>query len=154
VNFNGQDAQIAQSGQVTGDVIASMKSCPSRNYLIVRQHGVSISDYMDDTTAPALASLMTEGVNAVKSRATVPEVVGSVDADRISSHLQSACGAEVRKLDYTEYIDSGAGFLPPSMTKEDTPPQVIDFTLPVPTLQSRKGHLQFYGETDNNQTML
>ncbi|KAF2658284.1 hypothetical protein K491DRAFT_690235 [Lophiostoma macrostomum CBS 122681] len=143
VNVDGQDAQVAQSGQVTADAIASMKSCPSRVYLIVRQGSVSSSDYIDDTNAPTLSSIMTGGLSSVKSAAVIPEVVGSVDADRISSHLQSACSAEVRKIDYADWAESGVESLPLPMTEESAP-QVVELTLPVPPAKHRQQYLGAY----------
>ena len=102
----------------------------------MRQSGVSSSDYLDASDTPSLASL--SGTKDMKSRMTIPDVVGDVDVDRIVDHLKSTCGAEVHKVEasYEARLPSSDG----------TSPQVIEFTAPSPAAKHRKSDLRSYGE--------
>ena len=84
------DASIADSSAVTADVLGALKHCPTRNYVIVEQPGVSSTDYADARLAPRLAHYMT-AQDGVRSTFAVPEVVGQIDTDALRVHLTSNC---------------------------------------------------------------
>jgi hypothetical protein len=84
------DASIADSSAITADVLGALKHCPTRNYVIVEQKGVSSTDYADARLAPRLAHYMT-AQDGVRSTFAVPEVIGQIDTDALRTYLKDNC---------------------------------------------------------------
>jgi hypothetical protein len=84
------DASIAESSAITADVLGALKHCPTRNYVIVEQKGVSSTDYADARLAPRLAHYMT-AQDGVRSTFAVPEVIGQIDTDALRTYLKDNC---------------------------------------------------------------
>jgi hypothetical protein len=86
------DAVIAESSEITADVLKALEHCPTRSYVVVEQRGVSAADYADGRAAPQLSRYMAGHHDQVKSTVAIPDVVGNVDAAAITQHLVSKCG--------------------------------------------------------------
>jgi hypothetical protein len=86
------DASIAESSEVTGDVLKALAHCPTHSYFIVEQPGVSSNDYADGRAAPQLSRYMAGKHEEVKTAMAIPEIVGHVDSAAIAKQLQSSCG--------------------------------------------------------------
>ncbi|KAF1929575.1 BIG1-domain-containing protein [Didymella exigua CBS 183.55] len=86
-------ASIAQSTSITADVLEALKECPTKNYVVVEQEGVSAADYADGRLTPRLAQYMAGQHHDVKSTVSVPDVVGKVDIAEITKYLESKCGS-------------------------------------------------------------
>jgi hypothetical protein len=86
------DAAIAESSEITADVLKALEHCPTRSYVVVEQRGVSAADYADGRAAPQLSRYMAGHHEQVKSTVAIPDVVGNVDAAAITQHLVSKCG--------------------------------------------------------------
>jgi hypothetical protein len=85
-------ASIAQSSQVTSDVLAALKDCPTRSYVVFEQWGVSADDFVDGRSAPRLSQYMGHRNKSVKTTLAVSDVIGRVDSRAISAYLKSNCG--------------------------------------------------------------
>lgn len=85
-------ASIAQSTSVTADVLEALKECPTKNYVVVEQEGVSAADYADGRSTPRLAHYMAGQQHEVKSTVSVSDVVGKVDVAEITKYLEAKCG--------------------------------------------------------------
>ncbi|KAF9692420.1 hypothetical protein EKO04_009553 [Ascochyta lentis] len=86
-------ASIAQSTSITADVLAALKECPTSNYVVVEQEGVSAADYADGRSTPRLTQYMAGQHEQVKSTVSVPDVVGKVDVAEITKYLETKCGS-------------------------------------------------------------
>jgi hypothetical protein len=86
------DASIAESSEVTTDVLKALEHCPTHSYLLVEQPGVSSNDYADGRAAPQLSRYMAGKHEEVKTAMAIPEIVGQVDSAAIAKQLQSSCG--------------------------------------------------------------
>lgn len=86
-------ASIAHSTSITADVLEALKECPTKNYVVVEQEGVSAADYADGRSTPRLAQYMAGQHHDVKSTVSVPDVVGKVDVTEITKYLESKCGS-------------------------------------------------------------
>jgi hypothetical protein len=82
-----------------------LSGCPSRTYVLVQQDGVSSSDYADGKATPLLASYMNLEHAQIKGTANVSDVVGRIDIDALSRHLQSKCGAERLSIDIASRLN-------------------------------------------------
>jgi hypothetical protein len=88
------DVSIADSSEVTADVLNALKHCPTNSYYIVEQPGVSSADYVDGRAAPQLSRYMAGQDAEIKTTLAIPEIVGQVDAAAITAYLLSNCGKE------------------------------------------------------------
>ena len=86
-------ASIAQSISVTADVLEALKECPTKNYVVVEQEGVSAADYADGRSTPRLAQYMAGQHEEVKSTVSVADVAGKVGVDEITKYLETKCGS-------------------------------------------------------------
>jgi hypothetical protein len=86
-------ASIAQSTSITADVLEALKECPTKNYVVVEQEGVSAADYADGRSTPRLTQYMAGQHDDVKSTVSVPDVVGKVDVAEITRYLETKCGS-------------------------------------------------------------
>lgn len=85
-------ASIAQSSSITTDVLEALKECPTRNYVVVEQEGVSAADYADGRSTPRLTQYMAGNHDDVRTTVSVPEIVGKVNVAEITTYLQTKCG--------------------------------------------------------------
>jgi hypothetical protein len=109
VLLESSGASIAQSASITADVLEALKDCPTRNYVVVEQEGVSAADYADGRSTPRLTQYMAGNDDHVRSTISVPEVVGKVDAAEITKYLETKCGP-------SEHIKSIQLDTPPAST--------------------------------------
>ncbi|KAJ4316031.1 hypothetical protein N0V94_005658 [Neodidymelliopsis sp. IMI 364377] len=109
VLLESSGASIAQSASITADVLEALKDCPTRNYVVVEQEGVSAADYAHGRSTPRLTQYMAGNDDHVRSTISVPEVVGKVDAAEITKYLETKCGP-------SEHIKSIRLDTPPAST--------------------------------------
>lgn len=86
-------ASLAPAASITADVLEALKECPTKNYVVVDQEGVSAADYADGRSTPRLAQYMAGQHEHVRSTISVPDVVGKVDVADITKYLESTCGS-------------------------------------------------------------
>jgi hypothetical protein len=86
------DASIAESSEVTTDVLKALEHCPTHTYFVVEQPGVSSNDYADGRAAPQLSRYMAGKQEEIKTAMAIPEMVGEIDSTAIVNQLQSSCG--------------------------------------------------------------
>lgn len=130
---------------LTQQIAVPLESCPSDTYIIVSQPGVEATDYTDLFSAPHLRQKMSGDGQDVRSRFTVKDVFGIVNADDLSAKIQQNCGAGHLRIDassmqnakectmLTEYIAKIAFLTAGSFNvAEDMRPRVINLDFPVP----------------------
>ncbi|KAH8731384.1 vacuolar ATP synthase subunit S1-domain-containing protein [Phaeosphaeriaceae sp. PMI808] len=89
-----QGASVADALQTTTDVLKALQDCPTRDYIIIQQEGVSSADYLDDRSTPRLNQYMSGKHTGVKTTFAIPDIVGEVDVNTITSYLASKCGSK------------------------------------------------------------
>lgn len=67
--------------------------------MIVSQPAVNAADYHDPQAAPRLGRNIGGENKNIRSSMTVSDVLGALDAESVSRHLQEKCGAEVVRID-------------------------------------------------------
>ncbi|CAA9964679.1 hypothetical protein P3342_010686 [Pyrenophora teres f. teres] len=85
------DAAIAESSEVTADVLKALQHCPTSSYLVVEQKGVSSADYEHGRATPQLSRYMAGKHAEVKSTVAIPDTVGQVDGAAIADYLLANC---------------------------------------------------------------
>jgi hypothetical protein len=85
------NAAIAESSEVTADILKALEHCPTKSYIIIEQQGVSAADYADGRAMPQLSQYMSGKHAQVKSTVAIPDVIGTVDTKAITNHLLSKC---------------------------------------------------------------
>lgn len=73
-------------------MLDALKRCPTNNYVVVEQEGVSASDYLDGRSTPRLTQYMAGQHDHVKSTVSVPDVVGKINVAEITKYLEANCG--------------------------------------------------------------
>jgi hypothetical protein len=99
LSIHGKEAKLAQSTKITDEVTGALSACPSKTYFVVRQEGVSSTDYTSTDGAYRLGVHMNGQDQRVKSTMAVSEAVGIVDAESIGSYVKTQCGAELLHVD-------------------------------------------------------
>jgi hypothetical protein len=94
LHIQNNHATIAESSEVTADIFKALEHCPTRNYVVLEQPGVSSADYVDGRAAPQLSQYMAGKHDQVKTTLAVPEIVGQVDWTAVTEYLSSKCGGE------------------------------------------------------------
>lgn len=94
MNIQNNDATIAESSEVTADVLKALEHCPTSHYLVVEQPGVSATDYIHSRAAPQLSQYMAGKHEEVKTTLAIPEIVGQVDWAAVTDYLSSKCAGE------------------------------------------------------------
>ncbi|TID27656.1 hypothetical protein E6O75_ATG00423 [Venturia nashicola] len=94
-----QNTQLASSSSLSSQIYHFLSLCPAATYIIVSQPGVSATDYSPRLSAPHLRHLLNRTEKTGPVTVTVPEVVGNIDAHRITRYLEDQCSAEILKAD-------------------------------------------------------
>ena len=94
MNLPLEEGSLAQSTQVTQELFTVLKDCPTKQYIIIDQAGVSSDDYADSNSSPSLSRHMRQGEDHIKTRYAIPDVVGQIDSKAIASYLDKTCGYE------------------------------------------------------------
>lgn len=82
---------LADASTVTATVLAALKDCPTRSYLVFEQHGVSADDFADSRSAPQLSRLSSGTHEYIKTASVTTDVLGHVDVAAIKAHLHAHC---------------------------------------------------------------
>ena len=123
--LSNSDKALASAETVTTEISNILSSCASDHYIIVKQSGVSATDYKSLKRASALR-------DEIKSTAFVRDVIGTVDTRQWRQLLHDQCGAEVLHIDTPmEAIQAYQGM-----------PKVIDITFPAPSPRWTREDLQ------------
>ncbi|KAI4951379.1 hypothetical protein J4E91_004089 [Alternaria rosae] len=88
------DAAIAESSQVTADLLKALEHCPTKSYMLIQHDGVAAADYADGRAMPQLSEYMSGQHSEVKSTVAIPDVVGTVDVAALANHLLPKCGRD------------------------------------------------------------
>jgi hypothetical protein len=115
------DRSLAAAQTVISDIKLALDLCPSDHYVIVSQPSVSAADYTLVKRATALQ-------DNIKSKVSIPEVVGQQDPKHLEDFLKKHCDGDVL------HIDAATGSIP----SYHSMPKVISLSLSSPT----KGNLQ------------
>lgn len=92
-------SNIALATSLLDDISSNLKSCPSDYYVIASQPGVHSTDFATRKSAPRLGAKMTGKDKAIRSKASVHQVSGVMDAKEVQNIIGNACGAEATVID-------------------------------------------------------
>lgn len=92
-------AYIKTGSSVFGDISSALQTCPSDYYIIVSQPGVHSSDYSTRKSAPRLGAKMLGKDKSIRSKMSVNEVTGSLEAKQFKSLLEENCEAQTTVID-------------------------------------------------------
>ncbi|KAF2842785.1 BIG1-domain-containing protein [Patellaria atrata CBS 101060] len=94
--------QISTFDNINLRLLSFFSSCPSENYIVVNQPGVSYLDYSSRNSAPYLERWLKGENKIIETAALLPEVVKSNSGiDRVKSHLRLDCGVKLQRIDGT-----------------------------------------------------
>ncbi|KAF1815993.1 BIG1-domain-containing protein [Eremomyces bilateralis CBS 781.70] len=93
----------------TKDVLST---CPSDTYILISQPGTSPLDFTDGDATPHLRKLLQKDTDRVRSSATIPNVLGSVDVNELAQWLSQKCHARIDDIDVNAYISPSQSELP------------------------------------------
>ncbi|KAJ5491442.1 hypothetical protein N7539_003009 [Penicillium diatomitis] len=120
-------ANVKASASLFTDLTTALKSCPSEYYVIVNQPGVHSSDFATRKSVPRLGAKMLGKDKSVRSKMSVNEVSGLLEAKQIQEMLTEGCQAQ------TTVINGSSGQYPSSF---ETGPRVIVVEFPMLSLGS------------------
>ena len=81
------------------EITPQLEKCPSETYIIVSQPGVNAADYHNPRATPNLRQMVQGREKGIRSSLAIQDVKGSVDADALSSLVQTRCGAGHLRVD-------------------------------------------------------
>ncbi|RMZ92626.1 hypothetical protein DV736_g131, partial [Chaetothyriales sp. CBS 134916] len=123
--------KISPAAAITSEISQSLSSCPSDYYILVSQPGVTADDYRSRRTSSSLwQRLATKPDSNIRSRLSIPEVIGTVNIKSVAKQVAQSC--HLPQLD----IDATAGSIPASY---DMPRSVVSVQLAAP-FDSRREH--------------
>lgn len=86
--------QIQSGSKLTSDLKSTLSSCPSDFYLLIKQPGISISDFSSPASAPTLSKFSNHATHStLRSSLIIAEVVGDIGMNSLEQELKSKCGA-------------------------------------------------------------
>lgn len=92
-------AYIKNGASVYDEISSALSTCPSDYYVVVSQPGVHSSDFSTRKSAPRLGAKMLGKDKSIRSKMSVNEVAGVLDAKQIKSLLVEKCGAKTTAID-------------------------------------------------------
>ncbi|KAJ5825963.1 hypothetical protein N7474_003101 [Penicillium riverlandense] len=120
-------AYIKSGASLLDTLSTSLSSCPSDYYVVVNQPGVHSSDFSTRKSAPRLGAKMLGKDKAIRSKMTVNEVAGLLEAKDVSEFLETKCKAKMTA------IDGSSGSYPSSFEQG---PRIISVDFPMLSLGS------------------
>lgn len=138
-------AYIKSGTSLLEDLSTSLNTCPSDYYVVVNQPGVHSSDFTTRKSAPRLGAKMLGKDKSIRSKMTVNEVAGLVDAKELRGLLEKKCKAQTTAIDGScellrwlmttrvQELTATAGSYPTSFEKG---PRVISVDFPMLSLDS------------------
>ncbi|KAF2730571.1 BIG1-domain-containing protein [Polyplosphaeria fusca] len=147
----GRSSEIEKSDALLDDLKNVLADCATRNYIVVRQEGVSSTDYSDERAAPFLRTFYYRLFEQYSYSMDVSEVVGIVEAAPLAKQLSSQCNAQHVQLDLlrahalaysstdhqTNAVLETGDF--PQVNKDAA--QVVEITFPSPGMVDRTDNL-------------
>ncbi|KAK1138965.1 hypothetical protein N8T08_001609 [Aspergillus melleus] len=115
-------ARLKTATSLLQDLSSELSSCPSDYYVIASQPGVHSTDFSTRKSAPRLGAKMTGKDKDIRSRMTIHEVVGVLDANQIQNVLERECGAQ------STVVDGASGSYPSDL---GSAPRVLFIDFPV-----------------------
>ena len=91
--------QIASADKIRDTVVSQLSKCLFDTYIVVTQPGAHAEDYSDRYAAPHLRRHISGEDERSRSSATVPDVLGDIDADGIVQEVERTCEAALLKVD-------------------------------------------------------
>ncbi|CAL5868470.1 uncharacterized protein PFLUO_LOCUS2696 [Penicillium psychrofluorescens] len=120
-------AYIKSGASLLDTLSTSLSSCPSDYYVVINQPGVHSSDFSTRKSAPRLGAKMLGKDKAIRSKMTVNEVAGLLEAKDVSGFLEKKCKAK------TTAIDGSSGSYPSSF---EPGPRILSVDFPMLSLGS------------------
>ena len=94
---------IASASTIEPALLASLQSCPTENYLVVSQPGVSVDDFSTSRNTPLLRDRLST-TNAGQTSIQVRDVLDRLDTSAIVQHLAKACSRSTQNIDTTSMV--------------------------------------------------
>lgn len=92
-------AYIKTGASLLDDLSSSLSTCPSDYYVVVHQPGVHSSDFSTRKSAPRLGAKMLGKDKSIRSKMSVNEVAGLLEAKDIQAILEEKCKAQTTVID-------------------------------------------------------
>ena len=92
-------AYIKTGTSLLHDLSSSLSTCPSDYYVLVHQPGVHSSDFETRKSAPRLGAKMLGKDKSIRSKMSVNEVAGLLDAKGIQAILEDKCKVQTTVID-------------------------------------------------------
>lgn len=92
-------AYIKTGASLLDDLSSSLSTCPSDYYVVVHQPGVHSTDFSTRKSAPRLGAKMLGKDKSIRSKMSVNEVAGLLEAKDIQSLLEKKCKAQTTAID-------------------------------------------------------
>ena len=117
-----------QSGpSITLDISHTLSQCPSDFYIIVSQQGAESSDYTSRKNTPSLAQQLSSKLSSqLRSRTSIPEVLGDIDIDQWQHTLVSNCDVRIMNIDASTGTHPARYYARPSLIMLNFPPPSKD----------------------------
>ena len=119
----------------------SLSQCPTTNYLVLLQQGVSSDDYICPKNTPFLKDRIGASGDKAQTSTMVRDVVGSIDMTDVVSTISTSCNKEPELFDITSF---------PDFSKAEVQSKVFFVSLPQlypeASIEDRKAVLQ---QSDN-----
>lgn len=94
---------LASASNIEPILLDSLKSCPTKNYLVVSQPGVSAEDFSTSRNTPLLRDRLST-IAAGQTSLQVRDVVDRLDTSAIGQHLAKICLRSALHIDTTSMI--------------------------------------------------
>lgn len=115
---------IVFANEAVEQVKNAINSCPTKTYIVVRQDGVSSTDFVDSRAAPRLAHYLSGKDKDVRRSLVVPEVIAPMQIS-LDEFIQHHCSAEVVQMKDGKWIAPA----------DAAAPRVVLITLSAPLYQ-------------------
>lgn len=96
---------VASAASIQSSISKSIAQCPTKNYVLISQPGVSTDDFSDPRNTPLLRRRLST-TNAGQSSFIIRDVIDSIDTGSIVESMSNSCVLGARD------IDASAGFIP------------------------------------------
>lgn len=130
LGINGDSVGIAQSSTIANKLRDTLKGCPTSRYIVVRQEGVSSTDFETQFESISRAQ-------EIKSSMAATEVLGSISVEEISAYLQKTCGAEVERIEQSRLGKPDHAGVPFTMEPRAADSLVVELLLQTPSANDR-----------------
>ncbi|KAK5943244.1 hypothetical protein PMZ80_004251 [Knufia obscura] len=89
---------VASASTIESTLLDSLKSCPTKNYLVVSQPGVSADDFSSPRNTPLLHDQLST-TDADQTSIQVRDVVDTIDTSALLGNLAKGCSRSIQTID-------------------------------------------------------